>query len=439
MDKKNSLLMTNLSAKPKKTTPSWAGVMKTGHWYRISGDKPDLGLAPTPSGTRYLEDGDPAKDVRLNPSRSLEMRARRLLGRYAKAPWSGRCDFWAITETWNGAVFADYFGDSGSMVIFGGGHNDYFGSDVHAFNLATRQWSRISDGYVSGKVNEYGAGAIYADGCYPDGSPLPPHTYGYVQYDPVANDYILFKGQRQLGPEVEPIAIPHMLNLDTLRWRRGPKHPDAELKSGGWTAWDPKRRILWGNSGDDGNTFIGYSPDGQNKDGTFGSWGACQASKLPNSADHNAMAYDPAQDRLIIAEHKKSRLLSINPAALDEPIRSLISCPTTAMHPYASLEYAPTMNALIYCSAANAGELFCIRKDGSSNIADPNRATCSWEGITAATNQLNPITDAAKTSQHPTNLKQTFGRFRVASYDGVDIGILIRHIDSPVYAIKLPC
>jgi len=89
------------------------------------------------------------------------------------------------------------------MIVFGGGHNDYFGSDVHAFDLSTRQWSRISDGYVAGGADAYGAGAVYPDSVYPDGSPLPPHTYGYVQYDPVGNDYLLLKGQLELGPEVK--------------------------------------------------------------------------------------------------------------------------------------------------------------------------------------------------------------------------------------------
>ena len=37
------------------------------------------------------------------------------------------------------------------------------------------------------------------DSVYPDGSPLPPHTYDYVQYDPLGNDYILFKGQTEWG------------------------------------------------------------------------------------------------------------------------------------------------------------------------------------------------------------------------------------------------
>ena len=70
------------------------------------------------------------------------------------------------------------------MIIFGGGHNDYFSSDVHAFDLASRQWRRIADGDVRGGDNEYGAGARYPDSVYPNGSPLPPHTYDYAQYDP---------------------------------------------------------------------------------------------------------------------------------------------------------------------------------------------------------------------------------------------------------------
>jgi len=32
---------------------------------------------------------------------------------------------------------------------------------VHAFDLASRPWRRISDGYVLGGAREYGAGARY--------------------------------------------------------------------------------------------------------------------------------------------------------------------------------------------------------------------------------------------------------------------------------------
>jgi hypothetical protein len=203
--------------------PSWVAEMTPGCWYQISGDRPDLNLTPTPSGTRYLQDNDPARDPKLNPPRTAKERLRRLFGRRPRARWQGRCGFPAITEAWNGAVFASRLGGSGSMIVFGGGHDDYFGSDVHAFDLATRQWSRISDGYVSGSPNQYGKGSVYPNAVYPNNSPLPPHTYGYVQYDPVGNDYLMFKGQTELGPNVKSTPIAHMFNLNSLKWRTGPR------------------------------------------------------------------------------------------------------------------------------------------------------------------------------------------------------------------------
>ncbi len=41
---------------------------------------------------------------------------------------------------------------------------------------------------------------------------------------PVGNDYLLFKGQVELGPNVKATPIPHLFNLNSLTWRRGPRH-----------------------------------------------------------------------------------------------------------------------------------------------------------------------------------------------------------------------
>jgi hypothetical protein len=90
--------------------------MVPGHWYPISGNAPALDLQPTPVGTRYLEDNDPARDRMLNPPLTLKERARRFAGRDWIAPWRGRMGFSAITEAWNGAVYASGFGDSISLV-----------------------------------------------------------------------------------------------------------------------------------------------------------------------------------------------------------------------------------------------------------------------------------------------------------------------------------
>jgi hypothetical protein len=422
------------------TAPSWLQRMERNRWYAVSGDRPDLGLAPTPPGTRYLNDNDPTRDPRLNPARTVRERLRRMLGRDPKSPWHGAAGFCAITEGWNSAVYASRFGVSGSMIVFGGGHNDYFGSDVHAFDLASRQWHRISDGYVSGADHDYGEGARYPDSVYPDGSPLPPHTYGYVQYDPLGNDYILAKGQTELGRAVKAVTVPHMFNLDTLCWRRGPRHPTAILNSGGWTTWDNSRRVLWGHSGDDGggNAFIGFCPDGDNKDATCGRWTGHFPNKLPGLANHNAMQIDPACDVIVVSVHERDELHALDPTAPAREIRRLNSVGSKPLlRPFAALEYAPNVARLVYFSPLDGGTVHTIALARERDAGTESIKEVTWHAHHSVVGSLDPIADAADHSRFGVNLAHVFGRFRIASFEGIDVAVLVRHVDSPVYAWRL--
>jgi hypothetical protein len=363
-----------------------------------------------------------------------------MLGRNPKSPWHGVAGFSAITEAWNSAVYASRFGVSGSMIVFGGGHNDYFGSDVHAFDLASRQWRRISDGYVGGAEREYGAGASYPDSAYPDGSPLPPHTYGYVQYDRLGNDYILLKGQTELGEAVKAVAIPHLFNLETLRWRRGPRHPTAILNSGGWTTWDDSRRVLWGHSGDDGggNAFIGFHPDGDNADAACGRWTDHFPNKLPGIASHNAMQIHPSRDIIVVSVHARDELHALDPADPARDIAQLLSVgPKPRLRPFAALEYAPNVDRLVYFSPMDDGIVYTIAPSPGPASAGGRFGEWSWQAHQPAAGTLRPIADAAGRSRFGVNLSHVFGRFRIASIEGVDVAILVRHVDSPVYAWRL--
>ena len=410
--------------------PEWAPAMEPGRWYQISGNTPDLGLPSTPIGTRFLNDNDPGSDPALNPPTSPKEFLRRILGRGWVAPWRGRVGFSAITEAWNGAVYASRFGRSGAMVTFGGGHNNYFGSDVHAFDLASREWRRLTTGFVTGSPNEYGEGAVYPDAVYPDGSPLPPHTYDYVQYDEVGNDFMLLKGQTELGPNVKATAIPHLFNLDTLTWRHGPRHPSAILNSGGFTTWDANRRLLWGHSSDDsgGNAFLAYSPDGVNPDGTVGAWREFHPNKLPGEANHNAMQIHRDTDLIVFAVHARNALSVIEPEVPDHALTPVTSTgEKPRLHEYAALEYSAHSQTLIYYSAVDNGSVYAIELDDDAH----------WNPLTIA-GSLDPIVDAASQSKFHVNRSHTFSRFRLASFVGCDLAILVRHVDSPVYAMLLP-
>jgi len=421
-------------------TPPWVDRMMPYRWYAISGERPELGLLATAPGTRHLLDTDPARDPALNPARTMNERLRRMIGREPKSPWHGAVGFSAITEAWNGAAYASRYGTSGSMIVFGGGHNDYFGSDVHAFDLASREWRRIADGYVSGAESDYGAGAHYPGSVYPDGSPLPPHTYDYVQYDPAGNDYILFKGQTELGPDVEAVAIPHLFNLDSLSWRHGPQHPAAILNSGGWTTWDESRRVMWGHSGDagGGNAFIGFFPDGENADGTVGRWSEHFPSKLPGVANHNAMQIDAARDIIIVSVHAQDELYAIDSV---DPVRDIVRVRSVGskpvLQPYAALEYAPNMARLVYFSPVDDGVVYTI--EGPHGKASPDRLVGEWiwHDHRNTGGAVSPIADAASRSRFPLNKSHVFGRFRITSFGAIDLALLVRHVDSPVYAMRL--
>ena len=326
------------------------------------------------------------------------------------------------------------------MIVFGGGHNDYFGSDVHAFDLGAREWRRIADGYTSGRDSAYGPGARYPGAVYPDGSPLPPHTYDYVQYDPVGNDYIVLKGQTELGPLVKSIAIPHLFNLDTLTWRHGPKHRTAILSSGGWTTWDASRRVIWGHSGDDGggNAFIAFGPDAEDGEGTFGRWGDASANKLPGVANHNAMQIHPKRDIIVVSVHARNTLHAIDPAHPAQDIARLASIGSQPLlRPFAALEYAPNIDEIIYFSPLDHGSVHAVaapHRDGRRAALD---AEWTWHAYIPPADTLDPIADAARRSRFSVNVPHAFGRFRIASFDGIDVAILVRHVDSPVYAMRL--
>ncbi len=326
------------------------------------------------------------------------------------------------------------------MIVFGGGHNNYFGSDMHAFDLASREWARITDGYVAGTQGEYGSGTVYPDSTYPDGSPVPPHTYDYVQYDPVGNDFILLKGALALGPEPQAVAIPHMFNLGSLSWRRGPKHDVAILNSSGWTTWDASRRILWGHSGDDagGNAFIGFQPDGNNDDGTFGKWGKLQPNKLPGFANHNAMQIDCCGNIIVVAAHQKNALFALDPAMPEIPLKRLAENRTKlSLSPYAALEYAPGHDCFVYYSANYGKDIYAIQPPSGSTWAELVTGTWQWTRLSAMESDFDPIEDAAVTTACNINRTHTFGRFRVANFGNTDLAILIRHVATPVYVMKL--
>lgn len=71
------------------------------------------------------------------------------------------------------------------ILIWGGGHSNYAGNEVYAFDLHRFQWMRLSEPSVANDSKE---------SLYPDGQPRSRHTYNYIEYLPEWDRLVSFGG-----------------------------------------------------------------------------------------------------------------------------------------------------------------------------------------------------------------------------------------------------
>ena len=150
------------------------------------------------------------------------------------------------------------------------------------------------------------------------------------------------------------------------------------------------------------------------------------------------MQIDPVRDLIVVSVHARDALYAIDPADPGREIERLESAGLKpVLRPYAAMEYAPNLACLVYFSPLDHGTVYFIApaQDRDSGVAVAE--TWSWHACRPTPDTLDPIADAASRSRYPANLSQTFGRFRIASFGAIDVAVLVRHVDSPVYAMRV--
>jgi hypothetical protein len=71
------------------------------------------------------------------------------------------------------------------LLVWGGGHSDYGGNELYAFDLKTLAWTRLTNPSVPDRAKT---------ATYPDGQPRARHTYNYVEYVPAWDRFVSFGG-----------------------------------------------------------------------------------------------------------------------------------------------------------------------------------------------------------------------------------------------------
>jgi hypothetical protein len=135
----------------------------------------------------------------------------------------------AITAAWSGAVF-----DSrrNRMIVFGGGHNDYFGNELYAINLQSASVERLTD---PGLPLAAGCSESVANGTQPNSR----HTYDGIEYIESTDEMFVFGGSLACGSG-EFGADTWTYDFGAQRWqRRTPSGPTPWGDAGIMTAYDP--------------------------------------------------------------------------------------------------------------------------------------------------------------------------------------------------------
>jgi hypothetical protein len=149
---------------------------------------------------------------------------------------------------------------------------------------------------------------------------------------------------------------------------------------------------LWGHSGDNGNAFIGLSPDGDNGDGTFGSWTRLYSKKIMTGADHNAMQIDPVRDIIVVVVSASNALFAIDPSDPGREIARLSSeGDPPVISEYAALEYAPNLDRFVYYSANDGPQIYSIASPAGSTWPQLVAGAWTWRSLLNEGNRLDPV------------------------------------------------
>lgn len=128
----------------------------------------------------------PSAIAKLRPGEWLELPDTKIRDVAPKVPQKGRLR--SVVRAWNGAAIDT---SRSRMVIWGGGHSDYFGNEIYALDLPSMRMLRLTD--PSPHTAEADCTAAL-----PDGQPTSRHTYAGLAY--VTHKDQLFATAGSLAP-----------------------------------------------------------------------------------------------------------------------------------------------------------------------------------------------------------------------------------------------
>ncbi len=150
----------------------------------------------------------------------------------------------AVVLAWSGGAL-DAKRDR--LIIWGGGHMDYAGNEVYAFDLRTLKWERLSN---PSSIEGYNK----KSGEYPDGTPASTHTYDAITYVPDPYDGLFVSMLPAIYQTGTGSLVSWFFDFKTNKWKK--LGPAIEGNYGNsMTVFDERTGHVW----EQGGVFSGHT------------------------------------------------------------------------------------------------------------------------------------------------------------------------------------
>lgn len=319
--------------------------------------------------------------------------------------YSGNTGPSSILIAWNGGALATRLGKYGSLVAWGGGHNDYWGSDSYAFDIETGLWRQLTPPY-EGRLSW-----PYESMTYPDGSPIPNHTYDYIEYHEPSNAIVVMTGTPDPRPGSSYRSVAHRLDLDTLRWSSTPNSQASGITVGGIScvAGD----LVWAQGANTGARIVSYDLVSDE----FTAHGVTPHGGFEKNG--NAECVDGA----MIWSSFNGSAKRIYRMDLDRPqLRITVNQQGDApeRRPANGWAWSSLRESFIYYHPADREQVHEFQMTGES------------EGI------WRPISLPVQPVAKPPTDRRLFSKARIARYGTSEFLLVWHQIDEPVWAFRIP-
>lgn len=373
---------------------------------------------------------------------------------------TGPGDFAGIFQNYNGAARVPPGSTAypdGAVLFHGGGHEAAGqNNSLVAFNVTTRLFELVEPPTTTG-INSGGAGT-YPDSSYPDGKPVPTHTYFYPGFDEENEYFYNPRGVTSYTASTQEAQTSQgfFFDLAASSWRRGPRNNgfDALYKNGGRTVWDPRRGCFWTMTCDTSVTarliVRAENLNVQNGDGTYGILTNYNYNdSLGTESDAVFVLGDTPNDDLIIYSRfpasgsRRLHAVRFNNNIPQPRVDLLINGNFPAsLSRKAALMWSERRNSLIYYDNKQpipaTGGFPSTVGYGRAIVwevqAPPNKltGTWTWNIITANTNTYIP------SSALETEGDEIYSKARLLKYNDAEVIIAGTAHNAPASAFRIP-